>query len=185
MSGLVDALVILAVVVLVVARQFRTRRTSMDRRWWIVPLFLAVMALREPGLIDTHHRAEAMLLLGAELFVGLTTGAAWGWTTRVWAEPDGSVWSKSTKASAAAWGVGIALRLGLFGIGALLGVHQNSSALLLALAATLLVRSGLLAWRSQSLHPAAAQTTAYGDDVPRPRGRSACDGELLEALALP
>jgi hypothetical protein len=108
-----------------------------------------------------------MLLLGAELFIGLATGAAWGWTTRIWAEPDGSLWSKSTKASAAVWGLGIALRLGLFGIGILLGVHQDSSALLLALAATLLVRSGILAWRSQSLPPAVAQATAYGDDVPR------------------
>ncbi|QIY98731.1 DUF1453 domain-containing protein [Streptomyces sp. S1D4-11] len=167
MSGLVNALVILAVVVLVVARQFRTRRISTDRRWWIVPAVLAVIALRGPGLIDIHHRTEAILLLGAELFIGLATGAAWGWTTRIWAEPDGSVWSKSTKASAAAWGVGIALRLGLFGIGTLLGVHQDSSALLLALAATLLVRSGILAWRSQSLHPTVAQATAYGDDVPQ------------------
>ncbi|MFJ1605044.1 DUF1453 domain-containing protein [Streptomyces sp. NPDC088253] len=166
MSGLVNALVILAVVVLVVARQFRTRRISTDRRWWIVPSVLAVIALREPGLFDIHHRTEAILLLGAELFIGLATGAAWGWTTRIWAEPDGSVWSRSTKASAAVWGVGIALRLGLFGIGTLLGVHQDSSALLLALAATLLVRSGILAWRSQSLHPVVAQATAYGDDVP-------------------
>ncbi|MER5536488.1 DUF1453 domain-containing protein [Streptomyces mirabilis] len=167
MSGLVNALVILAVVVLVIARQFRSRRISTDRRWWIVPVVLAVIALREPGLIDIHHRTEAILLLGAELFIGLATGAAWGWTTRIWAEPDGSVWSKSTKASAAVWGVGIALRLGLFGVGTLLGVHQDSSALLLALAATLLVRSGILAWRSQSLHPAVAQATAYGDDVPQ------------------
>ncbi|MCX4420883.1 DUF1453 family protein [Streptomyces mirabilis] len=167
MSGLVNALVILAVVVLVIARQFRTRRISTDRRWWIVPVVLAVIALREPGLIDIHHRTEAILLLGAELFIGLAIGAAWGWTTRIWAEPDGSVWSKSTKAGAAVWGVGIALRLGLFGIGTLLGVHQDSSALLLALAATLLVRSGILAWRSQSLYPAVTQATAYGDDVPQ------------------
>jgi hypothetical protein len=132
-----------------------------------VPAVLAVIALREPGLIDIHHRTEAILLLGAELFIGLATGAAWGWTTRIWAEPDGSVWSKSTKASAAVWGVGIALRLGLFGIGTLLGVHQDSSALLLALAATLLVRSGILAWRSRSLHPTVVQATTYGDDVPQ------------------
>lgn len=167
MSGLVNALVILAVVALVVVRQFRTRRISMDRRWWIVPAVLAVIALREPGLIDTHHRTEAILLLGAELFIGLAMGAAWGWTTRIWAEPDGTVWSKSTRAGAAVWGVGIAMRLGLFGIGTLLGVHQDSSAVLLALAATLLVRSGLLTWRSQSLHPAVARVTAYGDDVPQ------------------
>ncbi len=91
MSGLVNALVILAVVARTIARQFRTRRISTDRRWWIVPVVLAVIALREPGLIHVHHRTEAILLLGAELFIGLAIGAAWGWTTRIWAEPDGGV----------------------------------------------------------------------------------------------
>jgi hypothetical protein len=168
MSGLVNALVICAVVVLVIARQFRTRRINADGRWWIVPAVLVFIALREPGVIDPHHRTEAIVLLGTELLIGLATGAGWAWTTRIWTEPDGSVWSKSTKASAAVWIVGIGLRVGLFGIGALLGVHQDSSALLLALAATLLVRSGLLAWRSQSLHPADGQGAAYGNGVPQP-----------------
>ncbi|MFD8419649.1 DUF1453 domain-containing protein [Streptomyces sp. NPDC059466] len=167
MSGLVNALVIVAVVVLVVARQFRTRRVSTDRRWWIVPAVLAVIALREPGLVDSHHRTGAILLIGTEIVIGLAVGAAWAWTTRMWMEPDGTVWSRSTKTGAAVWGVGIAARLGLYGIGALLGVRQNSSALLLALAATLLVRSGLLLWRSQSLRPAVAQDAAYGGGVPQ------------------
>ncbi|MCX4577995.1 DUF1453 domain-containing protein [Streptomyces sp. NBC_01571] len=167
MSGLVNALVIFAVVVLVVARQFRARRVSTDRRWWIVPVVLAVIALREPGLIDPRHRTAAVLLIGAELVIGLAIGAAWAWTTRMWVEPDGTVWSRSTKAGAAVWGVGIAVRLGLFGIGALLGVRQDSSALLLALAATLLVRSGVLLWRSQSLRPAGVLGAAYGGGVPQ------------------
>lgn len=46
-------------------------------------------------------------------------------------------------------------------------MRQDSSALLLALAATLLVRSGLLLWRSQSLRPAVGQDAAYGDGVPQ------------------
>ncbi|MFG3589270.1 DUF1453 domain-containing protein [Streptomyces sp. NPDC047990] len=167
MSGLVNTLVIAAVVVLVVVRQFRTRRVRADRRWWLVPVVLAVIALREPGLVDSHHRTEAALLLATEVVVGLGVGAAWAWTTRLWTEPDGTVWSRSTKAGAAVWGVGIAVRLGLFGIGMLLGVHQNSSALLLALAGTLLVRSGLLLWRSQSLRPAVGQDAAYGGGVPQ------------------
>ncbi|WP_333737090.1 DUF1453 domain-containing protein [Streptomyces sp. IBSBF 2806] len=167
MSGLVDALVIMAVITLVIVRQFRASRIDTDRRWWILPGILAVLALREPHLLDAHHPATAALVLGAEVTVGLAMGAAWAWTTRIWVEPDGAVWSKSTKASVAVWAVGIGLRLGLFGVGTLLGVHQDSSALLLALAATLLVRSGLLVWRTQSLHPAPAPATAYGDGVPR------------------
>jgi hypothetical protein len=165
MSGLVDALVIAVVAVLVIVRQFRVRRIGDERRWWLVPSILAVVALREPGILDAHHHTESVLLLGAELIVGLATGAGWAWTTRIWAEPDGAVWSKSTKASVGVWGVGIALRAGLFACGAMLGVHQDSSALLLALAATLLVRSGILMWRARYFATAAPSTTAYGDDI--------------------
>jgi hypothetical protein len=152
----------------VIARQFRARRISSDRRWWIVPAVLAFMALRDPGLIDPHHQVEASLLLGTELVTALAVGAGWAWTTRIWTEPDGAVWSRSTKAGGAVWIVGICLRLGLFGIGAVLGVHQGSSALTLGLAATLLVRSGLVAWRVQSSRPSViGQSPAYGDGVGR------------------
>ncbi|WP_392962028.1 DUF1453 domain-containing protein [Streptomyces sp. LN245] len=168
MSGLMNAVVIFAVAAMVIARQFSARRISSDRRWWIVPAVLAVMAMREPGVIDPHHQIEASLLLGTELVTALAIGAGWAWTTRIWTEPDGAVWSRSTRAAGAVWGVGICLRLGLFGIGALLGVHQNSSALMLGLAATLLVRSGLLTWRAQSLRPTVTgQGPAYGDGVGR------------------
>ncbi|ELP70458.1 DUF1453 family protein [Streptomyces turgidiscabies] len=180
MSGLADVLLIVAVVALVVVRQFRTRRIDTDRRWWVVPVILAVVALREPGLVDIHHRTESITLLAVELLIGLATGAGWAWTTRIWAEPDGEVWSRSTRASVAVWVVGIGLRAGLFALGAALGVHQDTSALLLALAATLLLRAGILHWRVQSLHlvsphaelphPASApsahgRTPAYGDGV--------------------
>ncbi|MER6129302.1 DUF1453 domain-containing protein [Streptomyces sp. NPDC001795] len=167
MSGLVNALVIVAVAALVIVRQFRARRIGADRRWWLVPAILAVLALREPGILDSRHHAESALLLGAELLIGLGTGAGWAWTTRIWVEADGVVWSKSTKASVAVWTGGIALRVGLFALGMLLGVRQDSSALMLALAGTLLVRSGILVWRAQSLTSASPPATAYGDDMPR------------------
>lgn len=167
MSGLVDAFVIVAVVALVIVRQFRAQQIDTGRRWWLLPVILGVVALREPGLVDAHHHTTSVALLTAELLIGLAIGAAWAWTTRIWAEPDGAVWSRSTKASGAVWAVGIALRIGLYALGAALGVHQDSSALLLALAATLLVRSGILAWRAQSPHTAPARGAAYGDGMPR------------------
>ncbi|MFJ3234510.1 DUF1453 domain-containing protein [Streptomyces sp. NPDC086787] len=165
MSGLVNMVVTVAVVALVVVRQFRARPIDTDRRWWVLPVVLAALALREPGILDAHHRVESALLLSAELLTGLATGAGWGWTTRVWAEPDGVVWTKSTKASLAVWGVGIGLRVALFALGTMIGVHQDSSALMLGLAATLLVRSGVLAWRAQSLKTPVAQATSYGDSL--------------------
>ncbi|MFF4363049.1 DUF1453 domain-containing protein [Streptomyces sp. NPDC001604] len=168
MSGFVNALAIAAVVVLVVVRQFRAQQIGAGRRWWLLPVILAFVALREPGILDAHHRTESVVLLGAELLVGLGTGAGWAWTTRIWAEPDGTVWSKSTKASVMVWIAGIALRVGLFALGMLFGVHQDSSALLVALAATLLVRSGILVWRAQSVATADGRGTAYGDFMVRP-----------------
>ena len=168
MSGLVNALVIVAVVAVVIVRQFRARRIGTDRRWWLLPVILAVVALREPGILDAHHHTESALLLAAELLIGLATGAGWAWTTRLWVEADGTVWSKSTRASAGVWIVGIALRVGLFALGAVVGVHQDSSALMLGLAATLLVRSGFLAWRAQSFTPADGSAPAYGDGMARP-----------------
>jgi hypothetical protein len=168
MSGLVNALVIAVVVAVVIVRQFRTQQIGTGRRWWLVPVILGVVALREPGIVDVHHHSESIALLGAELLIGLATGAGWAWTTRIWVEPDGAVWSKSTKASVTVWGVGIALRVGLFALGAALGVRQDSSALLLALAVTLLVRSGVLLWRAQSMGPASAHGRAYGDGMARP-----------------
>ena len=168
MSGLVDALVVLAVAVLVITRQFRTQRIAEDRRWWVVPAVLVFLVLREPGLLDPHHRTVSALLLGAEFLIGLATGAGWAWTTRIWRTPDGVVWSRSTKASVLVWTVGIALRAGLFGLGVVLGLRQDPSALLLALAVTLLMRSGTMAWRAQTLSPSSGLSAAYGDGMPQP-----------------
>jgi hypothetical protein len=168
MSGLVNGLAIAAVVALVLVRQFRAQQIGASRRWWLLPVILAVVALREPGVVDAHHRTESVVLLGVELLIGLATGAGWAWTTRIWAEPDGTVWTKSTKASVTVWIVGIVLRVGLFALGAAIGVHQDSSALIVAVAATLLVRSGILVWRAQSFAPAVGVTTAYGDHMARP-----------------
>jgi hypothetical protein len=129
------------------------------------------VALREPGILDPYHHTESALLLGVELLIGLATGAGWAWTTRLWVEADGSVWSKSTKASGGVWIVGIALRVGLVALGAVVGVHQDSSALMLGLAATLLVRSGVLVWRAQSLTSVGGSAPAYGFGMARPAGK--------------
>ncbi|MEU7300297.1 DUF1453 domain-containing protein [Streptomyces sp. NPDC007206] len=165
MSGVVNALLIVAVAVIVIVRQFRARAINTDRRWWLIPVVLVLVALREPGILDAHHRTESALLLVVELIIGAATGAGWAWTTRIWREPDGVVWTKSTKASVAVWIVGIALRIGIYGIGSALGLHQDSSALMIALASTLLVRGGILVWRAQSLGAEDGPAPAYGDGM--------------------
>ncbi|MYZ34068.1 MULTISPECIES: DUF1453 family protein [unclassified Streptomyces] len=158
MSSPIDILVIVAAVALVAVRQFRPQRITIGGRGWLVlPVVLAVVALSQPGLTDAHDRSLSVLLLGAELVVGLVMGAGWAWTGRLWTAEDGSVWTKGTGATIAVWIGGIALRAGLMGIGALIGVHQGSGAVLLALAASVLVRRGMLVWRARAVHP------SYGD----------------------
>ncbi|MFD9905177.1 DUF1453 domain-containing protein [Streptomyces sp. NPDC059063] len=166
MPGFANALLILAAVALVVTRQLRPQHMTGSKRWWLAPAVLAYVGLRESGLVDPHHEAESVVLLGCEVLVGALIGAAWARTSHIWVEQDGTAWSRGTRATAAVWGVGIAVRLGLMGIGVLLGVHQGTGALLLALAASLLVRAGLLELRVQSLSPAGRSSAAYGDGVP-------------------
>ncbi|MEU6509679.1 DUF1453 domain-containing protein [Streptomyces sp. NPDC046942] len=165
MSGLVNALAIVAVVAIVIVRQFRARAINTDRRWWLIPVILAVVALREPGILDAHHRTESVALLALEMLIGLATGAGWAWTTRIWMAEDGVVWTKSTKASGAVWAVGITLRIGVYAFSYALGLHQNSSALMLGIAGTLLVRGGILVWRARSLGTATRPAPAYGDGM--------------------
>jgi hypothetical protein len=166
-SGFANALVILAAVVLIAVRQVRPQQIGGGKRWWIVPAALLYMGLRRPGIIDAHRPVASGFLLAAELLAGLAMGAAWAWTSRIWTERDGSVWARGTKATVAIWIGGIALRVGIVGIGAAIGIHQGTGALLLALAASLLVRSGVLTWRAQAIrpastHPAYAQASACG-----------------------
>ncbi|WP_369375816.1 DUF1453 domain-containing protein [Streptomyces sp. cg36] len=165
MSALVNVLVAVAVVALIVSRQVRAQQLTDAKRWWIVPAVLVYLSVRQQGLVDPDHHVVSVLLLGAELVTGLLMGAAWAWTTKVWAEPDGSVWTKGTRATAAVWGVGIAVRLGLVGLGALAGIHLGTGALLLGLAASLLVRSGILVWKAQSVR---ASYGATGGTTARP-----------------
>lgn len=159
MSGLANALVIIAVIGLVLARQLKPRKVADGNRWWLLPAVLAFMALREPGLIDQGHRAEAIGLLCAELLVGVGMGAVWAWTSRMWTDKDGEVWVRGTKATAAAWLGCVVLRVGLYALAAVAGVHQDSGSLMLAIAATLLIRTGVVLRRAQSLRGQSLEPT--------------------------
>ncbi|MEU8513020.1 DUF1453 domain-containing protein [Kitasatospora sp. NPDC048722] len=150
MTALVNIVVIIAVLVLVVQRQMRAQRLDTERRFWLLPLILGVLALRDPQLIDHDHAAVSAVLLAASLVAVLAMGSVWGWTVRLWRAADGSVWAKGTKATVAAWAGMIAIRLGLYGIGSAMHVHQAGSALMLGLAVMLLVRSLVVNWRART-----------------------------------
>lgn len=167
MSGLVDALLIAAVAALVIMRQFRADRVETDRRWWVLPGILAFVVLREPDLLDADHSTASAAILAADLLVGLAVGAGWARTTHIRVGKGGAVWRKGTNVSMVVWAAGVGLCAGLFACGAMVGFHQGSPALLLALAATLLVRSGILARRVQLPHQTPAPAVTYGDGAPR------------------
>ncbi|UWE11760.1 DUF1453 domain-containing protein [Actinacidiphila bryophytorum] len=151
MSGLVNALVILAVVGLVIARQLRPRPVAAGGRWWLIPAVLAVLAIRDGGLVDSAHQGLSVALLGGELLIAAGMGVVWALTTRMWTAQDGGVWAQGTKATVTVWVLGIALRVGLYGAGAAAGVHQETGSVLLAVAVTLLIRAGVLLYRAQGL----------------------------------
>ncbi|MFF4248011.1 DUF1453 domain-containing protein [Streptomyces sp. NPDC001822] len=159
MSRLFDVLVICAVLALLVARQFSAQRVGDERRWWVLPAVLTFVALKSDGVIDPHHEAISGAMLGAGLLVGLITGAGWGWTARLWQEPDASVWSRGTRATLFIWAGGMGLRVSLAAAALALGIHQGTPALLVSLAAMLLARSGVLVLRTRSLRE------QYGDAV--------------------
>ncbi|MET8626533.1 DUF1453 domain-containing protein [Kitasatospora sp. NPDC004669] len=157
MSSVANLLMIAAVVVLVVQRQMRVQRLDTERRFWLLPLILGVFALRDPQIIDHQHTALSVALLAAGMVTVLAMGAVWGWTVRIWRASDGTVLLKGSKATLAAWGGMIAIRIGLYAIGSALHVHQAGSALMLGMAVLLLVRSLVVNWRARTLEP--AQTT--------------------------
>ncbi|MGW0854498.1 DUF1453 domain-containing protein [Streptomyces sp. NPDC002690] len=171
MSGVVSVLVIVAVAGWTLLRQFSAR--PLPARWWLLPGILAVLALRGGALLDARHEALSAGVLAAELMVGLLLGAGWGWTTRVWREPDGVPWSRGTRATAFVWAGGLALRAALWAAGAAMGVAQGADGLLLALAVTLLVRGAVLSQRleaplrirpgSRGLEPHLAAVSSVGD----------------------
>ncbi|MCB5906439.1 CcdC protein domain-containing protein [Streptomyces pinistramenti] len=153
MSGLLNIVVIVAVVAIVLVRQFQAQRVSDSKKWWLIPVVLTVLALREPGLLDPAHQAASVVLLVVGLLIGLAGGAAWAWTTKMWTDEDGAVWTKGGRATVFVWLAGLAVRLGVVGVGVLMGVHQGTPATMLSVAAMLLTRSGITVWKARSALP--------------------------------
>ncbi|MEU8783561.1 DUF1453 domain-containing protein [Streptomyces sp. NPDC048637] len=152
MSGSLNIVVITAAVALVFVQQFKAHRiTSEGKKWWLIPAVLTVVAVRQPGLLDPAHHTASAVLLGLELLIGLACGAGWAWTTRIWTDADGTVWTKGGWAAAGVWGCGLLLRIGLMGIAAAMGIHQGSAATMLSVAAMLLTRAGATTWRARAV----------------------------------
>ncbi|MFI9330865.1 DUF1453 domain-containing protein [Kitasatospora sp. NPDC052868] len=151
MSTFVNVVAVIAVMALVVGRQMRAQRLDTERRFWVLPLVLGGLALRDPQLIDHEHTAQSAVLLGCGLVAVLAMGSVWGWTVRLWRAEDGTLWARGTRATLAAWAGMVVIRAGIYGTGTALHVHQTGSALLLGLAVLLLARTLVVNWRARML----------------------------------
>ncbi|MER7752903.1 DUF1453 domain-containing protein [Kitasatospora sp. NPDC097643] len=151
MSAFVNVVLVVAVMALVVGRQMRAQRLDSERRFWVLPLILGALALRDPQLIDHRHTALSVTLLACGLVAVLAMGSIWGWTVRLWRAEDGALWARGTRATVAAWAGMLFIRFSIYETGEALHVHQASSALLLSLAVLLLVRSLVVNWRARTL----------------------------------
>lgn len=162
MPAVANVVLIVAVVGYVLFRQFQARRWSPNpRRLVVVPAVLAFMALRDPHLLDSHHATLSAVFLVGGVLLEIGLGAVWGFTTQIWTDAEGAVWSRGTMASFFAWIGMMVVRLALYAAGAALGIAQGQAGLLLALAALLLVRGAVVTWRAREFAPAPAYGT-YG-----------------------
>ncbi|MFC1419853.1 DUF1453 domain-containing protein [Streptacidiphilus cavernicola] len=161
MNSAANIALVVVVVVLVVARQFKARQLNADgRKMLVVPAVLAVLAFRNGGLIDPAHKDTAVALLVIGILVEVGMGFAWGFTTRIWRDGSGAVWYKGTRATAFAWTGMLLVRVAFYAVGAALGVAAGQGALLLSLAAVLLVRKAVVTWRARELGPSYGFTAA-------------------------
>ncbi|MEU6236445.1 DUF1453 domain-containing protein [Kitasatospora sp. NPDC047058] len=161
MNAFTNVVLAVAVTALLAGRQMRARRLDGERRFWPAPLVLAALALRDPRLVDHDHAALSVTLLVGGLLAVLAMGTVWGWTVRIWRAEDGTLWARGTKATMAAWGGMIAIRLGIYETGTALHVHQPASALLLGLAVLLVARSLVVKWRTRTLEPPEPATALH------------------------
>jgi hypothetical protein len=150
MHEALNALIIAAVVVLVIARRFQRRRVD-ERRFLVVPLVIGIIGVAQGNTVDAHHVALSAGLLAAEIVAALLLGIGLGATMRVWREPDGSQWSQGTWATFGVFLASVTVRGGLFAAGYAAGVRPGSGIILISLAAWLLAQNAVIAWRCREL----------------------------------
>lgn len=148
MGVVLEGVVIVGVVALAMVWQLRPQQTSTDAKsWWVLPAVLIVVTVRDGGLVDPESPTLSVVLLAASVLAGAATGAAWAWTTRVWTDDSGAYWAQGGAATLGVWAGGALVRVALHGVALLVGVQQGSAATVLALAAALLTRSGVVILR--------------------------------------
>lgn len=116
------AILILAGVALMVARQFKARAL---RPAALVAVPLVLVALGAQSVASHRLGMVAVGVLAANVAISLALGALRGRSERVWRTPDGTTWRKNTATTAVLWAASIAARALAVVIARALGVHGN------------------------------------------------------------
>jgi hypothetical protein len=137
-----SAILIAAIALIVIYRQFQTRAIS-TRGLVILPLALLVLGAN--GLAQTPPKGA--LAIGAAIGIGL--GALRGRSVLVWQDTGGTWWRRGTRTTAALWVGTIAVRIGVIVGARLLGDHDatSSGSIELALGVSLAAQFAVIALR--------------------------------------
>ena len=124
------------------------------RLLWLVPLLLAFFGIRGLPSSTWHVPADlALLALSAVISIGL--GVWRGQTIRVWRDADGTWWRQGSVLTLVLWGVLIAARGVLYGVGVAVGHREASDlgAVLVTLALSFAAQNTVTALRMNAAQP--------------------------------
>lgn len=152
-STIADVLLIGAAVVWVLARQVQVARVK-PRLLVLAPLVLAFFGIRSLHASTWRVPADlALLAVSAALSLGL--GVWRGQTIKVWRDADGTWWRQGSVLTLVLWGVLIAVRGLLYGVGVAVG-HRDASdlgAVLVTLALSFAAQNTVTALRMNAAQP--------------------------------
>jgi hypothetical protein len=152
-STVADVLLIVAAVVWVLARQVQVARVK-PRLLVLAPLVLAFFGIRSLPASTWRMPADlALLAVSAALSLGL--GVWRGQTIKVWRDADGTWWRQGSVLTLVLWGVLIAARGLLYGVGVAVG-HRDASdlgAVLVTLALSFAAQNTVTALRMNAAPP--------------------------------
>ena len=144
MHGAELYLVIGALVVLAIGRQFLARPVS-EGRWWLIPAGLIVYGLyqmtREP-----LPGVAASAALGVDIVISIVFGLLRGLTTRVWVAADGRTMKRGTLLTLVCWVASFGAR---FGAVALFHTGFDQPSLLVFLGVSLGVQAAVVQLKAQ------------------------------------
>jgi hypothetical protein len=154
----VDLLIGVAVLILLVYRQLRTRPVNANQRVTLILLVIGVVVTVQ-YLQKQHAGSVAVVALAGSLVLAAAFGALRAATVKVWIT-DGHAWVRGNYLTAGLWVLALAAHLGY---DYLIGRHKGlnglgDSTIVLYLAVSLAVQRVIVTMRAQRLDPAIAGT---------------------------